>query len=166
MWIHLLRHGIAVDLDDPACPAEPERFLTEKGKTRTRAAARGMAAIGIAPDLVLVSPYVRAQQTADIAVEELGAEAVARRSLGALVPMGDPMGVLEAVRSSGAQEVLCVGHAPNLDLVAARLLGTNSPVTRLEKAGMMTLQCNAATHGGGVLFAVYPVSVLRKLGRS
>jgi phosphohistidine phosphatase len=164
VWIHLLRHGIAVDPEDPACPADPERYLTDTGKARTRAAAKGMAALGISPDLVLVSPYVRAQQTAEIAVAELGVREQEQRTVDALVPMGDPAGVLEAVQRSGAREVLCVGHAPNLDLVVARTIGAPSPITRLKKAGMASLQCTAARFGGGVLFAVYPSSVLRKLG--
>jgi phosphohistidine phosphatase len=164
VWIHLLRHGIAVDRDDPACPADPERYLTDKGKVRTRAAAKGLAAVGIAPDLVLVSPYVRAQQTADIAVEELGAAGARRETVDALTPMGDPARAIEAVRASGGREVLCVGHAPNLDLVAARLLGCDTAVTHLKKAGVASLLCQSYSYGGGVLFAVYPASALRQLG--
>jgi phosphohistidine phosphatase len=164
VWIHLLRHGIAVDREDPACPADPERFLTDRGRLRVAAVAKGMAALGISPDRVLVSPYLRAQQTADLAIEALGGESVRRETVDALTPMGDPERVLEAVRASGGHEVLCVGHAPNLDLVAARLLGCETPVTHLKKAGAASLQCQSASFGGGVLFAVYPPRVLRELG--
>jgi phosphohistidine phosphatase len=164
VWIHVLRHGIAVEHDDPACPADPERFLTDKGMARTRAAAKGMAAIGISPDLVLVSPYVRAQQTADIAIEELASGEIPRETIDALTPMGDPARVLEAVKASGARAVLCVGHAPNLDLVVARLVGATSGVTHLKKAGVASLQCQVPSYGGGVLIGVYPPGLLRKLG--
>ena len=164
MWVHLLRHGIAVDPGDPAAPTDPERFLTEKGKVRARAAAKGMAAIGIAPDLVLVSPYVRAQQTADIAVEVLGAHGIPRETIDALIPMGDPSRVIDVMRASGKQSVLCVGHAPNLDLLAARLVGASSPVTHLRKAGVAALEARAIKAGAAVLHAVYPPSVLRALG--
>jgi phosphohistidine phosphatase len=164
VWIHLLRHGIAVDPGDPAAPTDPERFLTDKGKARTRAAARGLAAIGISPDLVLVSPYVRAQQTADIAVEVLGAKEIARETIDSLTPMGDPSRVIEVVRASGKHSVLCVGHAPNLDLLAAKLVGSTSPVTRLKKAGVASLELRAIKAGGAVVHAVYPPSVLRALG--
>ncbi|MBC8072206.1 MAG: phosphohistidine phosphatase SixA, partial [Deltaproteobacteria bacterium] len=51
MWVHLLRHGIAIDPSDPACPTDPERFLTEKGRSRTRSAAKGLRRIDIAPTL-------------------------------------------------------------------------------------------------------------------
>jgi phosphohistidine phosphatase len=164
VWVHLLRHGIAVDPDDPAAPTDPERFLTDKGKVRARATAKGMVAIGISPDLVLVSPYVRAQQTADIAVEVLGASNVPRETIDALTPMGDPSRVIEFVRASGKQSVLCVGHAPNLDLLASQLLGTSAIVTRLKKAGVASLEARALRPGAAVLHAVYPPSVLRALG--
>jgi phosphohistidine phosphatase len=164
VWIHLLRHGIAVDPDDPAAPTDSERFLTERGKLRVRAAAKGMVAVGISPDLVLVSPYVRAQQTADIAVEVLGASSMPRETIEALTPMGDPSRVIEAARASGKQSVLCVGHAPNLDLLASQLLGTSAIVTRLKKAGVASLECRAIRSGGAVLYGVYPPSVLRALG--
>jgi hypothetical protein len=40
MRLYLMRHGIAIDREDPDCPPDPERYLTPKGIQRTRAAAR------------------------------------------------------------------------------------------------------------------------------
>ena len=39
MILYLVRHGIAVDPNDPKSPPEPERPLTAKGVQKTRAAA-------------------------------------------------------------------------------------------------------------------------------
>src|SRR5277367_870696 len=60
MLLYLVRHGIAVDPNDPKSPPEPERPLTAKGVQKTRAAALGLQALGVKPDVLLSSPYVRA----------------------------------------------------------------------------------------------------------
>ena len=60
MQLFIVRHGIAIDREDPKCPPDPERFLTEEGIEKTRQAAKGVAEIGTVPDLMLSSPYVRA----------------------------------------------------------------------------------------------------------
>src|ERR1700730_8265420 len=66
MELYIVRHGIAIDREDPKCPPDPERFLTEEGIEKTKQVARGVAELGAAPDLLLSSPYVRAMQTAEI----------------------------------------------------------------------------------------------------
>jgi len=66
MLLYLVRHGIAIDRDDPKCPDEAERYLTEEGIKKTREVARGVASLMDAPEMFLSSPYVRAWQTAEI----------------------------------------------------------------------------------------------------
>ena len=66
MILYLVRHGIAIDREDPKCPAEAERYLTEEGLKKTRDVARGVASFVEKPDLFFSSPYVRAMQTAEI----------------------------------------------------------------------------------------------------
>ena len=68
--LYLIRHGIAVDREDPNCPPDTERPLTSKGEKRSRAAARGLRALGVKPNLVLTSPWLRALQTAEVFCEE------------------------------------------------------------------------------------------------
>jgi phosphohistidine phosphatase len=163
VWVHLLRHGIAIDPTDPACPTDPERFLTDKGKTRARVGARGLAALGIAPEIIVSSPYVRAQQTAEIASEELGGVPVVASDL--LVPMAEPSRIVELLRARAEQNIMCVGHSPNLDLVVAYLIGADAPVTSLKKAGCASIELRHGRPGagGGVLVGVYPASALRML---
>src|SRR6516165_5846142 len=71
MLFYLVRHGIAIDREDPKCPAEAERYLTEEGIKKTRDVARGVASLTEKPDLLLSSPYVRAMQTAHLFATEL-----------------------------------------------------------------------------------------------
>ena len=165
MWVHIFRHGIAIDPTDPACPTDPQRFLTDKGKARTRAGARGLKAIGIAPDLIVTSPYVRARQTAEILREELAPETPLEES-DALTPMADPTKIVETLRERAEQNLLVVGHAPHLDLLVAYLTGTDDPVTSLKKAGAASIEIRTGRPGAGtgLLVGVYPALVLRKLG--
>lgn len=165
MWLHVFRHGIAIDPTDPACPTDPERFLTDKGKTRTRAGARGLAAIVTRPDLVVTSPYVRAKQTAEILCEELGPDTPLEES-DTLTPMADPTKIVELLRERAEQNLLVVGHAPHLDLLVAYLAGTDEPVTSLKKAGAASIEIRTGRPGAGtgLLVGVYPASVLRRLG--
>lgn len=166
MWVHLFRHGIAIDPTDPSCPTDPERFLTDKGQVRTRLAARGLRAIGIAPEVIIASPYVRAQQTAQIAREELGGEAIALVTADVLTPMAEPAAVVELLRARTEQNLMCVGHAPNLDRVLAYLTGADDPISALKKAGCASLEIRHGRPGPGTatLVGLYPTNVLRRLG--
>jgi len=46
MHVYLIRHGIAVDREDPICPPDTERPLTPKGMKRSHAAALGLRVAG------------------------------------------------------------------------------------------------------------------------
>ena len=73
MQLFIVRHGIAIDREDPKCPSDPERYLTPEGLKKTREAANGFAAVENSPKLFVSSPYVRALQTAEIFADELNA---------------------------------------------------------------------------------------------
>jgi len=66
MQLYIVRHGIAIDREDPKSPPDPDRFLTEEGIERTKQVAKGVVALGATADLLMSSPYVRAMQTAEI----------------------------------------------------------------------------------------------------
>ena len=72
MLLYLVRHGIAMDREDPNCPPDTERPLTPRGMKRTHAAALGLLAMKVKPDAVLTSPWLRSVQTAEIFCEVIG----------------------------------------------------------------------------------------------
>src|SRR5437867_11807016 len=74
MELYFFRHGIAVDRDDPAAPADEDRPLTDDGQRKTRSAAKGLERLELGLDRILTSPWLRAVETADIAAEVLGME--------------------------------------------------------------------------------------------
>ena len=69
MNLYVVRHGIAIPPEDPACPPDPERWLTPKGVERTREMAQGLRALDVRPEVFLTSPYVRAVQTAAVVAD-------------------------------------------------------------------------------------------------
>lgn len=162
VWIHLFRHGIAFDRDDPRCPPDSQRPLTDKGIRRTQAAAAGLRRLGVEPDLVLTSPYLRARQTADI-VRDVAAGGVPLKQSSAFEPTGDPADMLEVLIQRGAEAPLCVGHSPSLNDFAAYLVGSDAAVITLKKAGLATLAVDALEPGECTLYAVVPPSTLRAL---
>jgi len=77
MNLYLLRHGIAVQRDDPSTQNdEAARPLTAKGLKRMRKAARGLCRFNIPFDAIVTSPALRARQTAEIVAAALGLESV------------------------------------------------------------------------------------------
>jgi phosphohistidine phosphatase len=162
MLVYLFRHGIAIDREAPDCPPDFDRYLTDKGKTRTRAAAAGLRVLGAIPQAILSSPYVRARETAEIAAEELGLDAKDVGLTESLVPEAGPQRVLREVLTRDDEAVLCAGHAPNLDLVLAEAVGHElAPFTDLKKAGAACIELDEDRTGR--LLWLMPPKVLRAL---
>jgi len=165
MHLLLMRHGIAVDRDEPKCPADEYRPLTSKGIQRTRAALRGLATLGARPRAFWSSPYVRALQTAAIAAEVFRIRSGDIYRTHALEPNADPEALLEELASAEVDSILCCGHAPNLDEVVACALGTKTARTQLRKAGVACLELDRPEPGGGQLLWLMPPKALRRLAK-
>jgi phosphohistidine phosphatase SixA len=57
---------------------------------------------------------------------------------------------------------MCFGHAPQLDLMIAHLLGTRGSVTEIKKAGVACFE-HAAAHGKWELRWILTPKMLRQL---
>jgi len=163
MLIYLLRHGIAVNRTDPACPPDPERPLTRKGIEKTRDVARALRALRAKPDALLTSPFLRAAQTAEIAAEALAFPREKTRTLDCLKPEGSPAEFWKEVGRLRARVVLCCGHSPHLDHVIAHALGARSDITRLKKSGVACLEVTAFSPMKAWLLWLSPPKFLRAL---
>jgi phosphohistidine phosphatase len=159
-----MRHGVALERQDPATSDDAERPLTAEGLERTRLAAHGLVTLGAYIDAVVTSPLKRAVQTAAIAAEALGVPPLVIERSDLLVPEASPDDLLPVLRAMQVESVLLVGHAPHLDLLVARLLGVTRSVTSLKKAGVAVLE--AKLHSDTArLVALYEPKTLRQLGR-
>ena len=165
MRLYLMRHGLAIDRDDPDCPSEAERYLTAKGIDRTRGVAEGLAEMGIAPSLLLTSPYVRAVQTGEIVCKALGIDSKQLHATDALKPEARPARLAEELAHAVFEEAICFGHAPHLDDFVAYALRSSAPVTTLRKAGVACLNLQTVSPPMGDLRWLLTPKLLRKLGR-
>jgi phosphohistidine phosphatase len=122
MNLYFMRHGVAVAADDPAVSQDSERSLTNKGVKRMRRAARGLQHLKIPFEAVLMSPVLRARQTAEIVAASLGIEAQLEETSG-LAPESTVEHLLFSLtRYQDREHLLLVGHEPLLSRTMASLL--------------------------------------------
>jgi phosphohistidine phosphatase len=119
--LHLLRHahaGDAFDWDGP----DATRPLTDKGRAQADRLGALLAASRFRPDLVLTSPKVRAQQTAEVVAEHLDVPVVADERLGGSLDLR----TLDELLSDHHDPLLpvMVGHDPDFSELVADLCGT------------------------------------------
>jgi phosphohistidine phosphatase len=120
--IYLLRHGDAEDGDGD----DEGRRLTSKGEGQARAVGRALAARRAGIDACLVSPRVRAMETARLACEALGIEPEIATELRG--------GHFDApALTAGRGDALLVGHEPDLSAEVARLTGAR---VKMRKGGL------------------------------
>ena len=146
---------------------EAERELTEEGKKKTRKSARGLQTMGIAPTRILTSPYLRAKETAALIAEVLGVDASKVTITEALLPEAAPYAIFHALYAfhSSDEDVLCVGHAPNLDrVIATALTGDRTPLSELKKSGACLLDIVDLPRTHGTLLWLIPPKALGAIG--
>lgn len=117
----LLRHGEAAPV---GLGGDMERPLTAKGEQDAHAAGLALARLGLKPEVALVSPARRAQQT--WAAAALTLEGCPARSERGLLHVG-AQAVLAVAGAAGADAVLVVGHNPGLADLADRLARRAGP---------------------------------------
>ncbi len=166
MQLYIVRHGIAVDREDPKCPPDPERFLTQEGIEKTRQVANGVAQIGVVPDLLLSSPYLRAFQTAEIFAAELEYSKNKIRKTDLLLPGAEPLQLFrELAKDKDLSSIFLFGHAPHLDDVIATSLGSRHHLTSLKKAGVALVQLKRLSPPSGELLWLATPKLLRKAAK-
>lgn len=131
LWV--LRHGEAVPYG--SCP-DSERSLTEHGRKEALSSAAQL--IGQPLTAIYASPYLRAQQTAQIVREALGFEPEIR-TVDWLKPESDPDKVTDQLVS--VSNVLLVSHNPLVgNLLSYLQHGAGHPPEKVGTAGLAELE--------------------------
>jgi phosphohistidine phosphatase len=135
--IYLLRHGIAED----GTP-DSDRALTAEGREKLRRVLARARCADVAPTLILSSPYRRAVETADVAVDVLGYQGKVVKTR-ALVPDASPYDVWEEIRKrSGEPAILLASHEPLMSSLASFLLASPALMVDMKKAALMRVDCD------------------------
>ncbi len=164
MLVYLVRHGIAIDRDDPDCPSDPERFLTPKGIDKTRKAADGFSQMGAKPSAALSSPYLRAIQTGEIFCEAIGISTSKIKKTDALKSEASPKLIIDELsKMKDEEEVICFGHAPHMDELIAHVTHASKSLTVVKKAGAACLEIHSFSPVDGTLVWLVTPHILRDL---
>lgn len=132
MDLILWRHAEAVDVE--LVGDDMVRYLTPRGEKQARRMAEWLDRQMPDGAKVLVSPAVRAEQTANALGRKF-------KISSALAPLATPDQLLELVQwPHGKGCVLVVGHQPTLGNVIARLLGLPTSECALKKGALWWLR--------------------------
>lgn len=146
--VYFLRHGKAVSRaawgsDDALRPLTPE------GEEAMRREAAALKGLGLAPDLIVTSPLVRALRTAEIVAQGLGleGEVVADERLAHGFD-ARALGKIVAAHPDAAQ-LMVVGHEPEFSATVASLIGGGDVV--MKKGGIARVDLPDGSLKRGVL---------------
>jgi len=162
--LYLIRHAIAEERGD-AWPDDAKRPLTEQGMSRMRKSVRGLARLGVAMDVILTSPLVRARQTAEIVAAGLEPRPTIL-TIDSLTPAGTFAALAADLEKHARKNRLAlVGHEPNIGEIAARLLGTRHPI-EFKKGAVCRIDVEELPpHGPGDLRWFLPPRALRNIDK-
>jgi len=125
MQIFVMRHGQA----NAVAPTDALRPLTDAGVKEAKVTGQWLLENSATFDCVFVSPYLRAQQTADAVISQLG-KVASRQTLSFITPEDSAKDVhdyLDAVCGvEHYQNILLVSHMPLVSYLVAELTSNNT----------------------------------------
>jgi phosphohistidine phosphatase len=137
MHIYIIRHAYAYEHGDPRWPDDSKRPLEPEGAKRFERVVKLLADRGFKPEMIATSPYVRCRETADIvAAHVTGKSKVVE--LPALKPGSDFEALVEWSQSQKADAVAWVGHSPDVEWLAASLIGQDANI-RFAKGAIASI---------------------------
>jgi len=156
MELYLFRHGIAED-GKPGSP-DSDRTLTDEGRAKVAEVVKTARRAGVEPSLIVSSPYKRAVETAQIAIEGFRYKGDLIRT-DSLVPHGHPEKVWSELREYSDQpSILLAGHEPLMSHLVSYLLASPALRVEMKKAAMVRIDFASlgATPHGILRWMLYP----------
>ena len=149
MRLYILRHGIAEDLSS----SDFARELTPRGIKRMRRAARVMRRMRVKPAAIFSSPRLRARQTAEIVAAELGMSVTISDRVDFGFDLDDIKALTGDLRAN--DEVMFVGHNPDMSLVTQELTGCD---LSMKKGGLARVDAPGGNldRGGELVWLIAP----------
>ena len=147
MILFLVRHAWA---DHPDWADDYTRPLTDEGRQRFAAMVKILAAADFAPEIIFTSPLTRCLQTAELIAAGLPGkvEVVPRDEL---QPGSNLRGMIKwtAAHTGKLKAVAWVGHAPDVNVIAAALIGNGDAGIAMAKGAMAAIRFEQSPEIGG-----------------
>lgn len=144
MNVYFLRHAEALPQDGVTIPSDAERPLADEGRRQVTVMAELISRRHLSFDLVLTSPLKRTRETAEGLLTHWGRSGAEAQDLDHLAPGGSTKKLMKYLRSLEAQNVLLVGHNPDLGEHIAYLVGSKKARVKLAKGALALVECEAS----------------------
>jgi len=144
--LFFLRHGEA----ENHATSDAERVLTPRGRADVSQVVNSLSLELDELELIVTSPYRRARETSQIALQHLGAETnllITKE----LEPSSESSALLQFICSLKVESALFVSHQPLLGEVISRLTGDDAWLT-VETANLLGLEMVAPVPGFSEVF--------------
>ncbi len=151
----IVRHGEAEPQMDGK--DDKDRKLVKKGIKQMRRIASFLDEMDYTFDRVLTSPYVRAYQSAEIILDEMGIEDKKIETFNELSPDQEPSAFIGKFKDMDNSTLLVVGHEPYLSSLVRTMTGGN---IELKKGGLAIVDYNPS-EGKGLLKMLVTQKVLK-----
>ncbi len=149
MKLLLMRHGEA----EANASTDAERELTRTGKSDNQSIARAMAERGLQPEIIIASPYRRAQQTAQIVQRELTKSATnspAIETSDLFTPDENVMTAIRYLATRQEQTILVVTHNPLVSGLI-NMICSDAGVVRMGTSSVVEIDAEFVDIGSGEL---------------
>lgn len=148
-----LRHATAQDRTLPI--PDEARQLVDKGKRQMQRVASFCTTHDLIPSLLLCSPLVRAQQTAQLLQQHLRGCPPAQTVPWLAGTEPDAIRAeLEKLAVNGQDDLWLVGHEPDFSEIISRLLGNQATLIKVKKASLIRLEMDWATGVGTLQWSI------------
>lgn len=147
MDLYLIRHADAVPLGERGITEDSDRPLSAQGEAESIALGQMFARRRIGLDALLVSPLIRAQQTAATLLRHLQ-PTPALITTDALLPEATPRKLAKVMRKLEGDRFGLLGHLPHLADWAGWLIGAKKAQLEFTKTGVAYIACGEATGKG------------------
>jgi phosphohistidine phosphatase len=150
--LYLIRHAEAVALGENNIEVDDDRPLTPAGQEQAKALAAALQRRGVALQMILTSPLLRARQTAETILKAWSGTRPTVQVCEPLAPGKKPRKLARQLKELEQEPVALVGHEPDLSAWAAWVIGAKRAQLSLSKAGVAHITCeNGIEKGGGTL---------------
>jgi phosphohistidine phosphatase len=148
MNLYLVRHADALPVGEQGITVDEDRPLSEEGLRQARLLAQGVKRLGISLTQILTSPLRRAAQTAEELARILQIPASSVETCEQLGPGQSSKKLGKHLLKLETDNLLLVGHEPDLGQHTAWLIGSKKARVDFVKAGIAFVECDAVPQKG------------------